>query len=588
MPRLQSFVPAGAVILAAVMACAPDEPEPPRLLATASQMGPVGYRDPAGGVSPDGRFLAYSQGRTVVVEAVDGGMRTELGPAPSQVRYVAWLPDSRRLAVHERSFDRRAQWWTVYDVERGEGVRLEIGPAGATSPMDWDPLDLSWSREGDVVAVNRAEAVSRVWRFPADGSGGQLVAQAPRLSLPVVSPTGEVACIERASGRQRLRYPCGEGPVGWMEEQEPYGHVAFSPDGRTIFYAAPGPGEVLELWSRPVGGGTATRLASHERDAYEPSVAADGTVVYKTQDYMVSLSALTPGEGEPRALTTFQSETPTWSPDGSQVSFTFGGWRIATDDVSYPDIDQHIGIIEVGGTLPRTEPDRIVRSSYSEDQGMHWSPNGRWIAYHSHIDGTDDIYLIPTDDPSAPRLISRDGNETGWPRWAPDGQWISFPTYAHDESGARQSHIYVIPVDQETGETGPQQRVALTDFDHDALQAEWTADSERIVFEAAEGAGRKALYWVDRDGGQPVRFHEWTSDQVHSGISVSPAGAWVAYIGPGDRGFFQVFRVPFGGGEPEQLTRDESQKTQPAYGPNGDRLAYTVFRYLARFYRIEP
>ena len=75
---------------------------------------------------------------------------------------------------------------------------------------------------------------------------------------------------------------------------------------------------------------------------------------------------------------------------------------------------------------------------------------------------------------------------------------------------------------------------------------------------------------------------------MHSGIAVSPDGRWIAYIGPGENGYFQVHRVPLDGGPSEQLTSDRSQKTQPAYSPRGDRLAFTVFRYLARFYEIRP
>ena len=141
-------------------------------------------------------------------------------------------------------------------------------------------------------------------------------------------------------------------------------------------------------------------------------------------------------------------------------------------------------------------------------------------------------------------------------------------------------------MDQQTGKTLPQHVVNLRDFRHDALQAEWTPDSERLVFEAAEGAGRKALYTVSREGGTPERFHEWASDQVHSGISVSPDGAWVAYIAPDSAGFFQVHRVPLGGGEAEQLTVDPARKTQPAHDPTGKWLAFTVFGYEARFWRL--
>ncbi|MGI9625958.1 MAG: hypothetical protein ACR2QM_03915, partial [Longimicrobiales bacterium] len=389
-------------------ACSDPVQQEARLVATASQMGPVGYRDPAGGVSPDGRMIAYTQGRDVVVETVDGGEGRVLGPAPSQVRYVAWLPDSRGLAVHERSFDRRSQHWLVYDVETGVSAPLWEGrdPAEGT-PETGDLLELSWSADGDaVVGAVRGGGASSVWRF--DGSGGQaaLVATGPRLGLPVVSPSGEIACIQREAGVQALRYPCSDASVDWMEGQEPYGHVAFAPEGEVIYYAAPGEGgavgagAALDLWSRPIGGGPATRLASNVRDSYSPSVTAAGDLVYKVQDYMVSLAFVTPpterlAAAEPLAvtdLTTFQSETPTWNPDGSQVAFTFGSWRLATDDIDYPDIDQHIGIIQVDGGLPKESPDRVVRQSYSEDQGMHCSPNRKWVVYHSHIDGTDDVY----------------------------------------------------------------------------------------------------------------------------------------------------------------------------------------------------
>ena len=588
--RRRSFARTALAALAAGAAatsCDQDPAPAPVHLATAHQMGPVAYRDPAGGVSPDGRFLAYTQGRELLVRDLAGDEVRSLGLAPSQLRYVTWHPDSDRLLVHERSFNRRRQAWFVYDLETGAKQTMWGTGYSSDLPSLSALLELSWAPDGQsLVGVVRNAQVSRVWRISADGGTGEIVAESLRLSYPVVSPTGEVACVERYGGVQHLRYPCAEPRVHWLDGQEPYGHVAFSRDGASIHYAAPNVDGVLELWSRPVGGGEARLLAVAERDVYGPAVTADGNIVYRSQHYMVSLSAVPADGGQARSITTFQSETPTWSPDGSEVSFTFGRWRVATDDVQYPDIDQHIGIVDATSPSPKSTPDKIVRSSYSEDQGMHWSPNGCWITYHSHIGGTDDVYLIRADDPSNPRIISADGHETGWPRWSPDGRWIVFPSYTRDAAGARKSFLYVIPIDQETGETLPQRAVELWDFRHDALQAEWAPDSEGLVFEAAEGAGRKALYRVPREGGTPERFHEWASDQVHSGIAVSPDGAWVAYIGPDSAGFFQVHRVPMGGGEAEQVTVDPMRKTQPAYDPTGKWLAYTLFSYEARFWRL--
>jgi Tol biopolymer transport system component len=57
-------------------------------------------------------------------------------------------------------------------------------------------------------------------------------------------------------------------------------------------------------------------------------------------------------------------------------------------------------------------------------------------------------------------------------------------------------------------------------------------------------------------------------------------------VGPAADGYFQVFRVPVTGGAPEQLTRDPSNKTQPAWSPDGSRLAYTVWSYTSTFWMI--
>src|SRR5215510_13656413 len=81
-----------------------DRPGPatsmPRLswVATAHQFGPVGYRDPAGGISPDGAWIAYSEGRFLRVKPIDGGPIVDLPAGPAQIRYLAWRPDSQAVA----------------------------------------------------------------------------------------------------------------------------------------------------------------------------------------------------------------------------------------------------------------------------------------------------------------------------------------------------------------------------------------------------------------------------------------------------------------------------------------------------------
>lgn len=563
-----------------------DLAAPLDFLATAQQVGPVAYRDPLGGVSPDGRWLAYVERERVHIMPVGGGAVRVVGPGTRSIRYLTWLPDNRTLAVRERVFDRSRQEWWLYD--RIDSSRTPLWPDRRTEP-DLGTLDmLAWSSDGSHVAgVARSGGQSTVWVVDARGEGAEARATGARLTFPAWSLDDRLACLSFERDQQLLRLPC-EDSEPLFSDQEAYGTVAFSADGESIYYGSPGESGFLDLWQRSVAGQRPRRLSAFARDAYAPSVGADGSVVLKSQDYRTFLATVPASGGASTPLTDFQSETPSWSWDGTEVAFTFGDWRHVTDDFHYPDIAQHLGVVSSDVDTPRQEPDRIIRQSFSEDQSMQWSPNGRWIAYHTHEE-SDDVWLVPADGSGEPRMISHDGSETGWPRWSADGRWILFPSYRRDETGGRRAHLFLIGIDQESGNTTvPQTRIELLGFDQDIVQGEWGDDGGTIVFEAVGDIGVKSLWSVPRTGGSPMRFHTFSSDQVHSGIGVSPDGRWTAYIDRAPDGFYQIFRVPVGGGRAEQLTFDPSNKTQPAYSPVGDRIAFTVFAYSAHFWRMRP
>ncbi len=124
-------------------------------------------------------------------------------------------------------------------------------------------------------------------------------------------------------------------------------------------------------------------------------------------------------------------------------------------------------------------------------------------------------------------------------------------------------------------------------YEGEPFQAEWAPDSEQLVFEGYDGGIEQGIYVVSREGGTPERVHTFESDQIFSGMSVSPDFRWAAYIAPAPDGYFQVFRAPMSGGPAEQLTFDPADKTQPAYSPDGEQLAFTVFSYLAHFWLLQ-
>ncbi|HYE86123.1 MAG TPA: hypothetical protein VEA16_07195 [Vicinamibacterales bacterium] len=476
---------------------------------TAHQLGVVGYRDPAGAISPDGKRFAYSEGRFIRIIPIGGGPPVTLPPAEGQVRNLAWTSDDT------------------------------------------------------VVALARPPASTRM-------------------------PDGSAACIVD----RRLVVPCGGEKLTLDPDIDVHGPVAFT--GSRAYFASPGPSTgvsnsgMVALWSADLGTKRAHQLTSFSRDAYAPSAASDGTVVFKVQSYRTQLADIAVEGGPTRQLTTFQSETPSYHPARPLLSFTYGSWRRVLDDSKYPDIAQEIGIIDVSGVLPAEQPLEVIAQSDSEDQAMAWSPNGKWIAFHTHRDMSDDVWLKPVDGKQPDRRITflGRGAEVGWPRWSPDGKTVLL-------NGARKSDgasvLYAIGVDQESGQpTSEIREIAVEGVSGEMGHAEWLPGSASIVAMAKEGPGRHVIFTVPVTGGRATIEHRVTTEHDFPGLGVSSNGRHVAFVAPAPDGYYQIFLKTLGANLPVvQLTTDPSHKTQPTFSPDNARVAFTVWSYTATFYSFK-
>lgn len=571
------------------LAPADDAPRPPlAFVATAHQQGVVGYRDPVGVLSADGRFVAYSEGRQVRVVPVAGGASPMLPPADGQVRWLEWMGDRRLLAEVTGA---AARWW-IYDLDRATreplwgGATSPAGQAGTTPERPQANLirqpvvspDGAW-----IAAIVAAKEGPELWRLSTDGTQAERAPQGARPSWPAWMPNGDVACIVSANGRPRIAAPCGAGPTTPNPDVDAIGPIAFTPDGARVYFASPNDNGMVDLWQMDLASRGASRLSAFSRDSYAPSVAKDGTVLFRTQAYRTFVAELR--DGQTRQLTSFQAETPWWHPRDPLVSITYGTWRRIIDDAKYPDIAQEIGVIDADRGLSDA-PQQVIANSDSEDQAMAWSPNGRWIALHSHREQSDDVWLRPADGSAPDRRITMlgRGSEVGWPRWSPDGRTVLLD----GTNASGKSVAFTIGVDQESGEvTSPLVEVSTPGFDGEMMHAEWMPDGRRLAAIAREGPGRHALLVLPAAGGTPRVVHRMESEHDFPGMTVSPDGRWLGFVAPAPDGYFQVFRVPAEGGTPEQLTFDPSHKTQPAWSPQG-RLAFTVWSYTSTFWTFKP
>jgi Tol biopolymer transport system component len=473
-----------AALLAAMLVLArPTLPplfDPPEFsyVATARQLGVVGYRDPFGVISPDGTRIAYSEGRFIRVVPIGGGAPVTLAPGEGQIRYLAWKGNDEIVAEDATAAGR---WW-VYAPSKAERRPLW------TDRIANELRQLVWTADGSMAAALASTPEGpEIRRFAADGSDIDRWRLDGRASSPAFLPEGRVACIVNA----RLTIPCGGAVRRFDPDLDVYGPIAFAARGRTVYYASPNDSGMVELWAADLDTRKARRLSSFSRDAYAPSVSGNGLVMFKTQTYRTFLADVGTDGGVTRQLTTFQSETPSYHPTRPLIAFTYGTWRRVVDDAKYPDIAQEIGTIDVGSSLPASHPAGVIAHSDSEDQAMAWSPNGKWIAFHSHREMSDDVWLRPAD-PSAVASAKADGSqpdrritflgrgaEVGWPRWSPDGQTVLLDG-ARKGDGA--SVIYVIGVDQDTGiVTSELREVQARGFDGDITHAEWLPSSTTVI-----------------------------------------------------------------------------------------------------------
>lgn len=596
MSPARATVPVAAV-LAFALACSSPQPAPePTLVATVNEAGPVGYRDPLGTIDPTGRLLATAAQDVLQVRALAGGAPTTLPSGTSRIRHVTWDRAGHVVTMQPGEGHR---WWR-YDVEAG--TRQPLWPDDArltdgTRSVSPDRLaELVWSMNGRLAGVSRTDSGSHVWVVDATGQAKMLLESAAELSYPAWLPDGRLACLALADGEQRVTLPCGGPVVPGLEDREAYGPIGVSPDGELLYLATPDARGYLETraWRLTAAPGDTTNgrpLGHYERDAYAPSVADDGSVLFKVQDYHTEVLVMPAGGGEATLRTAFQAETPSWNWTGDSLGVTYGTWRRVVDDIHYPDIAQDAGIIPASGPSPATAPASVVQASVSEDQGLTWSPNGRWIAFHSHQQGSDDIWLRPADRSAPAVRISHLGRgaEVGWPRWSPDGKWVVFEGDATRGRGGR-SRLWLIGVDQETGHvTVPAHEVPLGSFDESVGDADWLGSGDQIVFSAFQPPRSHAIYRVPRTGGEPVELHRYQSPQHYDGLGASPDGTWLVYPAPDANGILQLFRVAAdGSGPPIQLTADSTRKTQPAVSPDGASIAFTRWRYQGRFYLVKP
>ena len=349
---------------------------------------------------------------------------------------------------------------------------------------------------------------------------------------------------------------------------------AISPDGKLVAYSA-GNSSRMRVFLRPVGGGRTIPLSDDSTSVEtHPQWSPDGASLLFLTRGGVSLSpalggssqAIVPGSGAADVT------TATWSPSGKEIAFA------RRDSVL---------VVPAGGG-----PTRVVGTGAFDLHSCAWSPDGKWIACvagnsESVLPGTgfgnlapSAIVLFPAGG-GAPITVLEGTVVNQSPAWAPDGRRLLLIS---SRDGPRD--IYALSLASSGRPTGEPVRLTTG---LGAISMSLSADGGRLVY--AVYSAQANLWSVPLAAGEAVRAKGatqlTTSHQIIEYPRVSSDGRWLLYDSD-LRGNADLYRMPLGGGPPEQLTDNPADEFGPSLSPDGRAIAYHTWRHGSRDIEVKP
>jgi DNA-binding winged helix-turn-helix (wHTH) protein/Tol biopolymer transport system component len=474
----------------------------------------------SGAISPDGKYVAYSDSGGLHLKLVETGeVRTLPRPSwfPSDAAWnvASWFPDGTQLLTNLFQPGGRSGIWTV-------------------SVMGENPREL------------RDDAMA--WAVSPDGTRIAFTTGAPNYDR-------EVWTMSAQGGDARRVLAASENEFLWNVQWCPEGRrIAYCKGrqiGREWFAAMPGGFEVT-ISTSDLKGGKASVVVSdplllafswlpHGRLVYSRSDSGQVYSYYgecNLWEIPVDIRTDEPS-GRPVQLTRwagFRVQSLGSTVDGKRLAFLRRSLLART----------YVGQLEAGGT--RMQPPRRLTFSEAHDFPWGFAPNGKAVIISSDRNGQYELFKQPLDQEAAQPLFT--GSRGASEAWlSPDGAWVLYSVSPQIVVGTSTP----IPLMRVPVGGGPSQLVLeghnVSDFKCALAPATLCVVEERspdykfltvTAFDPAKGRGRVLITLP-------------TDPSVDYYATPSPDGAHLAFLKEGEaEGHIQVLALD---GHPERDIR---------------------------------
>lgn len=400
--------------------------------------------------SPDGRWVAFSEGAVVKKLSVDGGQALQVASMPFVPYGLTWV-DAERIVAGTfvglfllPAGGGEARPVSDADVTAAIGQRWPVAVPG-TDAVVYVPGSTSFS-EGRVGVLRLGTGEQQLFDLPMAVPlgvlGGHLVFVSTsgvlmavpfdvRRLRPAGNPVtlGEGIAIDATAGAKAslsasgtLAYLSGRpeiqpvlvgrdgaSTVPLIREVNQYANPRYSPDGRRVALSVRMQ-NATHIWVYDIASNTFTRLTS-EGTNVRPEWSPDGTrVVFRSERAGKSAIWWQRADGSRPAELLYEPDVDVFealiSPDGKWLLYRSGPGVKSPRDILIVPMDGG------GERTPRT----LVGGATSETM-PRISPDGRWLAYQSNEQGRFEVYVVPFPSGGARvQVSSSGGSEAVWDR----------------------------------------------------------------------------------------------------------------------------------------------------------------------------